>query len=606
MFQSGFLGTDAGFVSDLTLLAEIIFFMAISLGVVAQRRGRYRLHDWIQTPVVILNLFLILFVMVTSFVEQRVVNTLPQRPDDAYYVVVAVHAALGLMAEGSAIYCLLAGYKILPRRIGRLRYWMWATFGLWTAALIAGLSTYYVWYVQAPPEVASPPVVVGTETDAAAAPESPQAQVFLQNFAFAPGELTVTAGTQVVWLNQDGAPHNVTFVDGSTASDNFFQGQSFATTFSEPGVYRIYCTLHGSPDGSGMATTVTVLQDNEENAAVVAAAPTANPVPPTPTAAPTVPPPPITLLQEDAPQRTVVGLVSFFDSTAPGDSVAVLLEGLTTPAAGALWAAWLIDSRAGTSFPIGEVRPDDGGRISLQFTDPEGRNLLELYDGFQITEEPQFDDDPTPGTVLYGGQQAPEALSLIRAIAGASENAPNPYGLGARRHTEEMLRHVAHVTTAYEFLSIADAQRHAEHIVNLLEGEEGEAYGDLDGAHGVQNPGDGYGIIPYVTQFRATALAAGDAPDATEAMRTHAEHVRLASDNALLWADQVRTAALEITAATRVGDIGSQVEALNHFGPLLLQGEDNNGDGHITPAEGGIFTAYQHAQYMAAIPVAER
>ena len=83
-FQTGFLGTDASFITDITLLAEIIFFVAVCLGVVAQRRGRYKLHDWIQTPVVILNLLLIIFVMVSSFVGQRVVSTLPQRPTDAY------------------------------------------------------------------------------------------------------------------------------------------------------------------------------------------------------------------------------------------------------------------------------------------------------------------------------------------------------------------------------------------------------------------------------------------------------------------------------------------------------------------------------------------
>ena len=116
MPQNGFLGTDAPFLADLSLIAEIIFFIAICLGVVAQRRGRYKLHDWIQTPVVLLNLFLIIFVMVSSFLGQRVISTLPQRPGDAYYLVVAIHAALGLIAEGLAIYALLAGHKILPRK----------------------------------------------------------------------------------------------------------------------------------------------------------------------------------------------------------------------------------------------------------------------------------------------------------------------------------------------------------------------------------------------------------------------------------------------------------------------------------------------------------
>ena len=603
MFQSGFLGTDAGFISDFALVAEITFFIAVCLGVVAQRRGKYKLHDWIQTPVVILNLLLIIFVMVTSFLGQRVISTLPQRPGDAYYLVVAIHAALGLIAEGLAIYALLAGHQILPRKIGRLRYWMWATFGFWTAALIAGVGTYYIWYMQSPvPETAvSIPDTDTTiqETDTS----DTTAQVLLQNFEFVSDELTVTAGTDVVWLNQDGAPHNVTFVDGSVASDNFFKDETFASSFAEPGTYQIYCSLHGSADGSGMAMTVTVLEDNADNAAIAAAAPTPNPVPPPPTPAPIVPPPPVELLEPTTPEQTVVGLVSFFDTLAPSDSVAVILNGITAPEGNTTLAAWLTDSQSNPVFPLGQVQPDENGRLSLQYTDADGRNLLGTYDGFLLTQEPQFDDDPSPGTTLYSGQQVPNALADIRTITVVSGDAPSAYGLGARLQTEELIRHAEYVQVAYDLLSIADAMRHAEHIINLLAGTNGEHFGDLDGAHGIQNPGDGFGIIPYVTLIRETAVQAANASDATNAIQIHSTHVELATANALDWASQIQTAALQIQAADSVGDIGPYVETIIQLSSLLLDGADGNGDGEIAPAEGGIFTAYQHTQYMAAVPV---
>lgn len=611
MFQSGFLGTDAGFVTDLTLIAEILFFIAISVGVVAQRRGHFRLHDWIQTPVVVLNLFLIAFIMVTSFIEQNVVSTLPQRPGDAYYLVVALHAGLGLIATLLALYALLAGHKILPRKIGRLRYWMWATFGFWTAATIAGVATYYVWYVQPPavvdqPPPAAPEVASGVEgaPDEVAAPASQQ--VFLRNFDFAPTELTVTAGTEVEWLNQDGAPHNVTFVDGSVASDNYFQGESFAETFSEPGTYQIYCTLHGSENGSGMFMTVSVVEAGQEAEAVAQSAdptPTIDPLPPTPTPAPTVPPPPIELAEPQTPQQQLVGLISFFDSHTPADSVAVTLNGIAAPQAQTSYEAWLTDSQTATVYPLGQVEPDDSGRVFLQTTDPEGRNLMGLYDGFQLTQEPQFDDDPAPGTIMYSGVQAPEALAHIRAITVDGSPAPAAYGLGARRQAEELLRHAHEVNSAYQFLSIADAQRHAEHIINLLEGEEGNFFGDLDGAHGIQNPGDGYGILTYVSGMQEAAVAAANTPDATNAIQVHSTHVVLATDNAVHWGSQIRDAALQITNTADVGDIGPYVETIVQLSNLLLNGSDDNGDGNVAPDEGGIFTAYQHAQYMGAVPV---
>src|SRR5690606_20441573 len=109
---AGFLGTGASLGADLTLVAEILFFLAIIIAVIAQRRGYYKLHDRIQIPVVLLNLVFITFLMVSSFIEQDVPGTLPRRPGDPYYLVVGIHAGLGLLAEGLAIYCLLAGLKI--------------------------------------------------------------------------------------------------------------------------------------------------------------------------------------------------------------------------------------------------------------------------------------------------------------------------------------------------------------------------------------------------------------------------------------------------------------------------------------------------------------
>jgi hypothetical protein len=77
----------------------------------------------------------------------------------------------------------------------------------------------------------------------------------------------------------------------------------------------------------------------------------------------------------------------------------------------------------------------------------------------------------------------------------------------------------------------------------------------------------------------------------------------MSADNALTWAAQVREAVVQIGQTASVGDIGAQVETINRFSNLLLNGEDGNGDGEVAPVEGGIFTAYQHAQYMAAIGV---
>lgn len=300
-------GTDAGVVSDLTLLAEIALYIALCYGVVAQLRRQWKVHDRVQSAVVILNLGLILFVMFRSFLRNDIAGVVLERPNDAYYLVAALHGLFGISAELLAIYCLLAGFKILPRHIGRLRYVMWATFVVWTVGLGFGLATYYVWYIRPAPVVAvavtlTPTPVMQSETTAVAGqptPPPPQA-VVMQDFAFVPPQLMVVAGGSVVWTNQDNRPHTVTFNDGQVDSGRLFGGDQYEFTFDEPGAYEIYCTIHDD-----MHLKVEVVANSAENVAALATAaalPTATPTP-VPTATPTPTP-----TQTPTPEPTVPGI----------------------------------------------------------------------------------------------------------------------------------------------------------------------------------------------------------------------------------------------------------------------------------------------------------
>lgn len=598
---AGFLGTGASLGADITLIIQLIFFFGLSFGVIAQLLRKYRSHDFIQAPIVFLNFFFIIFLMAASFIEQDVPTTLIKRPTDLYYIAPFIHAGLGITAQGLATYCLLAGFKILPRKIGTLRYFMWATYGFWILTVSFGLTTYGIWYLFDSGGVVE---VSAAEFDQLEAGETPTVQrVLLQEFTFQPQDLTVVAGTTVIWVNQDGAPHNVTFVDGSVTSDNFFQGEAFEITFEEPGVYPIYCTLHGNPT-SGMIGTVTVVEATEENIAQLAAQPAVPIVPPTPTPPPPVPLAPVALVEAPTPGDQVLGLLAFRDNVSPGDSVTLVMGNVDPAPSGSELHAWLI-SGGGQAIDMGPVEPASQGNLSFTYTDPGRQNLMALYDGVQITVEPAGDVDPTPGQILYSGRQAPIALDQIRLITAATGDTPlnAGYGIGARLQAEELTRHAQYIQLAYDLGSIADAQRHAEHVINILEGEGGEFYRDWDGAHGLQNPGDGFGLIPYIEQMKAAAVAASMAEDATSAIKTHAGHVQIATENALEAGQAIREAALGIIEASSIGDVSQQVDTINRGSLRILVGEDVDGDGTVSLAESGVFTAYQHTQYMGAVGV---
>jgi len=70
--------------------------------------------------------------------------------------------------------------------------------------------------------------------------------VAIDNFTFAPATLTVPVGTKVRWINHDDDAHTVTSAGARKllSSPPLDTGQSFDFTFTEPGTYRYFCSIH--------------------------------------------------------------------------------------------------------------------------------------------------------------------------------------------------------------------------------------------------------------------------------------------------------------------------------------------------------------------------
>ena len=90
--------------------------------------------------------------------------------------------------------------------------------------------------------VALPELTAAGEAVSAAA-ASP-ATVKIDNFAFAPATLTITAGTTVTWKNEDDSPHRIGDNDGTFKSAALDTDDSFSHTFATPGEYPYICTIH--------------------------------------------------------------------------------------------------------------------------------------------------------------------------------------------------------------------------------------------------------------------------------------------------------------------------------------------------------------------------
>jgi plastocyanin len=76
-----------------------------------------------------------------------------------------------------------------------------------------------------------------------------ETDVTIENFTFAPAQLTVKAGTTVTWKNHDDIPHTVVSA-GKFRSKALDTDDSFSFTFMAAGDYQYFCSLH--PRMTGM------------------------------------------------------------------------------------------------------------------------------------------------------------------------------------------------------------------------------------------------------------------------------------------------------------------------------------------------------------------
>jgi plastocyanin len=70
------------------------------------------------------------------------------------------------------------------------------------------------------------------------------AAVKIDNFSFTPKSVTVKAGTTLTWTNQDDEAHTVTSTSKQFNSKPLDTGDKFSFTFTTPGTYQYFCSLH--------------------------------------------------------------------------------------------------------------------------------------------------------------------------------------------------------------------------------------------------------------------------------------------------------------------------------------------------------------------------
>ncbi len=319
-------------------------------------------------------------------------------------------------------------------------------------------------------------------------------------------------------------------------------------------------------------------------------------------------------VQIAAGDMTPYGALSFSDAEADLDRVTLHVEGLTVPTDGTQYEAWLLGSETRRSLGIFEV--DESGSAEISYTSVTGENLLELFGSLEITVEPMPDVSPLPTSeVAYSGAVHPGPLTHIRHVLVSFGNNPGRIGLmiGVELAAELIRASAQAILAAQQDGDLDGIKQQAEAMVNVIEGQAGEHYGDLDGDGTTTDPSDGVGLLlsadstGYIQTSIEHARYAVGTEGVSQEIATNAALFEVTAQNLGGWAVQIRDLCwqlLESDDADQVGELAQQIVDLTE---VFISGTDTNQNGEIepVPGEGGVQTAYTYALRMADMVLME-
>ncbi len=305
-----------------------------------------------------------------------------------------------------------------------------------------------------------------------------------------------------------------------------------------------------------------------------------------------------------------IGVLRFQDGTAPADQVTLSTSGMPLPPVGSQYEVWLIEDDAEQRVSLGIINFDAEGNGSVSFVDPQGRNLLGMYEGLEVTVEPNPDNNPNPSNnVAYTVHLPPIGFMHVRHLLYSFTGTPNQIGFLNGLSTDSNLLDIIaqEMLTAYQAGDEAKVRSQAEGMLNTIVGTQSDVHKDWDNNGTINDPSDGFGLllngdnVGYIQGTFTHANLSMTAADATQNMKVHGEHVKIAATNVSGWTTTLRDQLILILQSPFNTDMEEMIRNAVALANQIENGFDVNGNENIEPipGEGGTNTAYQHAYYMA-------
>ncbi|HXF85162.1 MAG TPA: protein kinase [Anaerolineales bacterium] len=338
-----------------------------------------------------------------------------------------------------------------------------------------------------------------------------------------------------------------------------------------------------------------------------------SPPPPTETLTPTIPLP--TKTNTQPPPLFTLGPTAFLrfqNGEAIADQASLIAQAMPVLPEGNQYEVWLIGDNESVS--LGILSLDVTGKGELIFLDATGSNLIARYHRVEITVEPTSDSDPQPsGLVAYSYILPPDGILHLRYLLSSFPNTPDKKALIQGLYTNVGLLNELAEELQSEIKSgnKAAAQEKAEAILNLILGAQNPNHKDWDRNGKIAENSDGYGLLlngsnlGYLQAVYAEADYAVNLPGASQPMITHGEHVKICVQNLALWTAQLQERVIAILDPSSAANFEQLVPEVAALADQMFNGRDVNQNGEIELVTGecGAKAAYEHAYYMADMPL---
>ena len=136
---------------------------------------------------------------------------------------------------------------------------------------------------------------------------------------------------------------------------------------------------------------------------------------------------------------------------------------------------------------------------------------------------------------------------------------------------------------------LAGIQRHIVHVLHAIDPSTSE-----------RGPGNGYGLINAASGAAQHIGLAAESEDASNAVKTHSNHVGTSARNVVTWAEAIMEMAGMVASATEMASAKATADEIAAMTQAILSGMDADGNGRVTwqEGEGGLEQAATHLRLM--------